>query len=74
MVSIACYMQDSKYENLYPTKWPQQFPVKPEIGDKIESLDGKEIGVITDIIYKCTVVVYAECHLSRKRICGLSHK
>ena len=69
MVSIACYMHDSKYENLYPTKWPQQFPVKPEIGDKIESLDGKEIGVITDIIYRTGINenIYAALSLSKNK-------
>lgn len=65
MVNISCYMNNSKYENTYPTKWPQQFPAKPEIGDKIESLDGREIGIVIDIIYKKSLVTYAELQLSR---------
>lgn len=65
MVRIACYMINSKHKNTYPIKWPQSMPVKPEIGDKIESLDGREIGIIIDIIYKESLKTYAELHLSR---------
>lgn len=50
MVKIACY-SDCIYKN-YPHKWPDYFPVKPELGDKIMSKDGESIGIIIDIIYK----------------------
>lgn len=67
MVKISCYTIDENSRNSYPINWPTVFPCKPEIGDKIESLDCKNIGIVTDIIYKTDSngKIYAELHLSR---------
>lgn len=50
MAKIECYSISSNLNN-HPGSWPREMDFKPSIGDKIESLDTCDIGVISEIIY-----------------------